>query len=86
MEDCGVAFCRLLVGATLPSAFFTVVAEPRLEFEPDGGGDLSLGDIGHCGVVSPLAVVPLLTLDGLLASFGVPFCCNTGTLAADNAR
>lgn len=85
VDVCGVAFCTLIVGVTLPSAFFVVVAEPRLEFGPEGGGDFNLGDIGHCGVVSPLALVLLFALDALVAS-PVPPVCSAGTFAADNAR
>lgn len=83
--DCGVAFCTLIVGAAAgASAFFAVVAEPRLEFGPEGGGDFNRGDIGHCGVVSPLAPVLLFCLDTLPASF-VPPPCSAGTFAADSA-
>lgn len=85
VEDCGVAFCTLIVGGAFPSAFFADVAEPRLEFGPDGGGDFSLGDKGHCGVVSPLAEVLLFARDALAASAVGPLG-RVGTLAADNAR
>lgn len=61
------------------------VAEPRLEFGPDGGGDFSRGDTGHCGVVSALAPVLLADRGTLDASPAAAFC-SEGTLAADNAR
>lgn len=67
------------------SAFLAVVAEPRLELGPEGGGDFNRGDIGHCGgVVSPLAPVLLFCLDALPASF-VPPPGRAGTFAADSA-
>ena len=85
VDDCGVAFCTLMVGAGVPSAFFAVVDDPRLELAPEGGGDFSLGDIGHCGVVSPLAPELLFGLEALVASVdAVPW--RVGTFAADNAR
>lgn len=80
-----MAFCTLIVGAGVLSGFFGAVADPRLEFEPDGGGDFNLGDIGHCGVVSPLAPVLLFGLDTLAESV-VELFCSAGTFAADSAR
>ena len=52
--------------------------DPLLEFGPDGGGDLSLGETGHCGVFSPDTVA--LALLGALGSFDtasdtVALCC-----------
>lgn len=85
MDDWGVAFCTLIVGAAVDSAFLTAFEDVRLELAPDGGGDFSLGDIGHCGVVSPLAPELLFGLEALAASVGAP-PCSVGTLAADNAR
>lgn len=74
-----------MVGAALPSAFFAAADDPRLELGPEGGGDFSRGDIGHCGVVSPLALVLLFGLDTLAESAAVPLC-SAGTLAAESAR
>ncbi len=39
------------------SGFFCCVAfDPLRELEPEGGGDVTLGDDGHLGVVSPVPV------------------------------
>lgn len=64
-------------------------ADPRRELGPDGGGDLSRGDIGHCGVVSPEATALFCARPGSLATASLtvePFDCSCGTLDADNAR
>lgn len=80
-----MAFCTLMVGAGLLSGFFGAVEDPRRELDPDGGGDFNLGDIGHCGVVSPLAPVLLFGLETLAVSAAELFC-SAGTFAADRAR
>lgn len=36
-----------MLGGAFVSDFLAAAADPRLEFGPDGGGDLRRGDTGH---------------------------------------
>lgn len=74
------------------SSFFV---DPRRELGPEGGGDLTRGEIGHCGVVSPEAVALFTGLANLdtasvtdVPRVWVCVCCgcSCGTLEADSAR
>lgn len=85
MDDCGVALCTLMTGAGVLSVFFAAVVDPRLELGPEGGGDFNLGDMGHCGVVSPLAPWLLFGLATRPPSAAPP-PGSVSTLAADSAR
>lgn len=58
----GVEFWTVIGGAVEANVLVCDKAEPRLELTAEGGGDLSRGDVGHCGivgVVSPEATVDL---------------------------
>lgn len=62
-----------------------VAFEFLLEFDTDGGGDFSLGEVGQRGVVSPDAPPFFCTLGSLETASDTPPAGNCGAFAADSA-
>ena len=72
-----------MLGVDTVSDFLeAVAAEPRLELGPEGGGDFSRGDVGQCGVLSPL---PPALFGGRGSLEAASPAWRVGTLAADRA-
>lgn len=86
VDEVGVALCIVIFGVPV-SPLFCVRNEFLLL--PDGGGDLSLGEMGQEGVLLSLGVLdvvpPLAGLGTLEAGSDVGAGCNCGVAAADNA-